>query len=243
MAASMWTDLANQAGERFAVPPALLLSLIDMESGGDPNSVNPVSNATGLMQVTKIVLKDYNQRHNKNLSLEDIKDPETNISIGAELLRRISLTYEKYNKLPPLWGNRAYVAMIVLGWNAGYSNASGVSYILSQLQEKNIGKERWSLDLISQAASNLPKASPFLREPRRILWSRKVIDRYMGIEKEEAKKLVAEAKPGLSGGTKVLLYGGLGAAALGAGYFLLSGKEESEESPGTAPIVINFRAK
>lgn len=229
---SQWTELANHFGAQYAVPPALILALIDMESGGDPNDVNPRSHATGLMQVTKVVLRDYNKRHGKSYTLEDLKDPELNIKIGAELLRRISMAYQKHNALQPSWGNTAYVGLVVLGWNAGYSRASGVSYVLTRLQAAGIPRSQWNIRTVVDASKKLENASQYLKS-RSPAWAFKVVETYSKITKRAGRRVAqaerkAEGKE-WSGTKKVLVYGGVAAGTIGLGYWLWN--KHSEKVP------------
>ena len=193
MATSQWTELANRYGAQYAVPSGLILALIDMESGGDPNDVNPNSNATGLMQVTRTVLIDYNKRHNLSLTLEDVKDPETNIRIGVELLRRIALTYEKHNGMKPQWSNSAYVGLIVLGWNAGYSRKSGVSYVLARMAAAGIPKTNWNVRSVQESAQRLENASVWIKT-RSLAWVYKVVELYNKIVNRANKRVAKEER-------------------------------------------------
>ena len=241
MALSQWTELANHYGARFSVPPGLILSLIDMESGGDKDEVHLRSHATGLMQITLTVLKGYNERHNLSLTMQDLKDPELNVRMGAELLKRISMMYEKHNNLTPNWGNRTYVGLIIFGWNAGYSAKQGVSFVLSKLQSAGVPKNRWNLDMVYDAALKIPYAFRKLKEispdelPRRFAWSKKVNGRFFGIEKN-ARKRVAKASDGekkeWSTGKKAIVYGSVGAGLLTAGYFILSKSDVEQSATG-----------
>jgi len=50
-------------------------AIAQIESSLNPLAYNQTSRATGLYQITPICLKDYNQYHTKNLTLNDMKNP------------------------------------------------------------------------------------------------------------------------------------------------------------------------
>jgi Transglycosylase SLT domain len=234
MANSQWTGLANQMGEHFGVPPALILSFIDMESGGNPLSVSSTG-AVGLMQLTGGVLKSYSERNNLNVTKQDVmNDPELNMRIGTEYIKRIALLYQKYNGLAPRWDNKTYIHLIAMGYNAGPSVQGGVSYVLTQLAKSGIGKERWSLETILKAAQKLPQAQTFYRNATRsATWYKGVADLYFRISKiADDKQAAAINQPTSddkwSTGKKILVFGGIATAA-GIAYALF-GKESSSDN-------------
>jgi len=92
--------------ERYAghVPVAFIRALVHGESGGDSQKENPVSHASGLLQITDIVRKDWNTAHqDAPVSRSDLFDPEINVRIGAALLNRIVQTYRRHPTLKPDW--------------------------------------------------------------------------------------------------------------------------------------------
>lgn len=48
------------------------------ESSDNPNAFNKGSGATGLFQITKPVLTDYNKAHHTNYTMRDLYDPDLN---------------------------------------------------------------------------------------------------------------------------------------------------------------------
>lgn len=234
MASSQWTELANRYGMMYSIPPALILALIDLESGGDPSKVaaDPRSNATGLMQITGVVIKGYNERHDASLTRADMVDPETNIKLGAETIRRIALVYKKYNGLEPKWQDPSYVGLVVMGWNMGYSRKSGVSYVLSRMQAAGVPKSQWSPKTVHESALQLKNVSPWIRE-RGTGWTNAVVKRYFKIidvaTKNVAKQQRKEAGKEWSTGKKVLVYGGVAAGVVGTGWWLFNRNKKVEE--------------
>lgn len=72
--------LVDEAARAADLDSALLMAVIDVESGGDPQAVSP-KGATGLMQVTP----DTGARHGAT----DLFDPRQNLAAGARYLRQL----------------------------------------------------------------------------------------------------------------------------------------------------------
>lgn len=78
-----WTSLATTASKKYGVPLSWILSIIFVESRGNPNAINAeVPPGVGLMQITDMGLK-------RGLSNAQLMDPATNIDIGVAFLSRI----------------------------------------------------------------------------------------------------------------------------------------------------------
>lgn len=82
--ASDWGWLAAQAGERHGVDPALVLSVIAAESGGDPDPPHRPGDGWGLMQVTEPTAAWLEGRP---VSPNELRDPAYNVSLGTRYLR------------------------------------------------------------------------------------------------------------------------------------------------------------
>ena len=92
----------------------LLTCLTWKESGWNPAVVNPRSGSTGLMQMTKIAVKDVNQ-HNPNgdqYTMTDMKDAVLNIQAGTYYLQI----------LLGRWKNDQVTALNHFGTGPGYSD-------------------------------------------------------------------------------------------------------------------------
>jgi soluble lytic murein transglycosylase-like protein len=72
--------LVNEVARIADVDGALLMAVIDVESGGNPQAVSP-KGATGLMQL----MPDTGMRHGAS----DLFDPRQNIAAGARYLRQL----------------------------------------------------------------------------------------------------------------------------------------------------------
>lgn len=59
--------------------------IIQIESSGRPDVVSD-KGAIGLMQITPIALKDYNQRYGTQFTINDLRDEELNRVIGDNIL-------------------------------------------------------------------------------------------------------------------------------------------------------------
>ncbi len=86
----------------------IISAIIEVESGGNPNAVGK-NGETGLMQISKLVLEEYNENgpiqkqkvkrgwieHRQIIFAEDLLDPRINKIIGEWYLRRIRDHYLK----------------------------------------------------------------------------------------------------------------------------------------------------
>lgn len=77
-------QVIEQGGYPF--PPALILAVIQAETGGTPGQVNTRSGATGLMQIMPITLKDYNKRNKTSYVMDDLrKDTDNSILLQVRV--------------------------------------------------------------------------------------------------------------------------------------------------------------
>ncbi len=93
-------------------------AIIQIESAGNPRAYNKNSGARGLMQITPIVLKEWNNLHpNEKCSLNDLYNPEINKKIGIWYLEnRIKRIY-----LPNV-GLTGSIENILAAYNWGIGN-------------------------------------------------------------------------------------------------------------------------
>jgi soluble lytic murein transglycosylase-like protein len=125
--AHAYDDLIREAAEKYDLEPALIRSVMRMESGFDPFAVSRVG-AMGLMQLMPAVAKE--------MGVSDPFDARENIMAGSHLLRNLlerhngnlALTLASYNagpgavasygnRVPPFKETRNYVKRIT-GWIA-----------------------------------------------------------------------------------------------------------------------------
>jgi hypothetical protein len=200
--------------ERYAghVPVAFIRALVHGESGGDSQKENPVSHASGLLQITDIVRKDWNTAHLDALvSRSDLFDPEINIRIGAALLNRIVQTYRRHPTLKPDWASRRYAELVALGWNAGYSDRGGVGLAVTELEAAGAKPADVTVDSVARVAGQLPNASQFVSRADRVAYAKAVADLYLG---SKQSKVVA-ARGGITGPVVIAALGVLGLAHFG----------------------------
>lgn len=210
MVSASWDPLiARYAG---AVPVAFIRALIHGESRGDPTKENPVSHATGLLQITEIVRRDWNAAHpSAPVSQAALFDPEVNIRIGAALLNRIVQVYGRHRALKPDWGARRYAELVALGWNAGYSDAGGVGLAVSQLEAAGVPTEGVTVDSVVHTAAGLRKASRFVSNPDRVSYAKAIADLYLG----SARSPVVASAGSAAGPVVIAALGVLGLAHFG----------------------------
>ena len=75
-----YSDWVNDAAQQYGLDPALLAGMIDIESGWNPNAVNPSSGATGLGQFLATTAADE--------GLTDPTDPQASIYAMAKYLAK-----------------------------------------------------------------------------------------------------------------------------------------------------------
>ena len=80
-------------GVSLTIFPSLLIAQINpeiiatIESSNNPKAFNAMSGARGLMQITPICLKHYNQVHKTSHSVEELFDAEFNKRVGTWYLK------------------------------------------------------------------------------------------------------------------------------------------------------------
>jgi len=77
-----WWDKIKYYASMFNLDPVLVASIIQVESGGNPNARNPNSTATGLMQVI------YSTAIEMGVAPENLTDPDWNLYAGCKYLRK-----------------------------------------------------------------------------------------------------------------------------------------------------------
>lgn len=93
--------------------------IIQIESGGNPNAYNKHSGAIGLMQITPICLKEYNQRYSSKeiwVRPEEIYDYCYNTKIGSWYINKRIPELLCHYRLPDTIDNR------LIAYNFGIGN-------------------------------------------------------------------------------------------------------------------------
>jgi soluble lytic murein transglycosylase-like protein len=146
---------------RAAAPLEFIKVLIKHESSFNPNSdmglrksIYSPGAAKGLMQVVHDAREDYNKRFMTGYSYKDLFDPDVNIKIGTDLLNRIILSYNRNHpeSLATNWNDPRWVELLVLGWNAGYSEGGGVGKVVAALERAGIPKDKITVDNVVASA-------------------------------------------------------------------------------------------
>lgn len=162
---------------RGRLPIEYVRALVERESDGNPTA--RAGSAMGLMQVTPVVLTDYNKRHGTAYTREHLLEPATNVAIGCELLRLIVASYGKHHpRLATLredWANPRFVELLTFGWNAGFSEAGGVGRVARYFE--GLGAIEVDIDQVS-AHAKLAGASKHLSNPAKVAWSKGVAALY-----------------------------------------------------------------
>jgi soluble lytic murein transglycosylase-like protein len=101
-----WGTLARANALRYNLPPSVVLSIIAVESDGNPNASGPAGEK-GLMQLTRIALQEVNNREGTAVSFDALTDPGTNIRVGSAYLARCLSVLKNMD-------------LAIQGYNAGY---------------------------------------------------------------------------------------------------------------------------
>jgi soluble lytic murein transglycosylase-like protein len=119
-------DLVNEAGQRTAIDPAFIASVIKAESGNNPRAVSP-KGARGLMQLMPQTASQ--------LGVANSFDPSANVDGGTRYLQALLEQYhgdaqkalaaynagphrvQQYRGVPPYHETRTYVARVINDYN------------------------------------------------------------------------------------------------------------------------------
>lgn len=161
---------------REEIPLEYIRALSWHESRFNPNSQNKGSKATGLLQVTPVVVSDYNERHKTVYKLDDMKDPEKGVKVGLDTLNRIVDAYRNNHRdtLYPDWKSKRFLELLTLGWNAGYSRVAGVQYVVAEMEKAGLPFGAITVDTVHEQAKRLPKATRHLRNEAKIRYAHAV---------------------------------------------------------------------
>jgi hypothetical protein len=158
--------------------PAQFLALTALrESRLDPEADN--GTARGLLQITRIALAEYNRTRGTAYTWADLTDPEINVRIGAGLVADIVRDYRNAGvaELRPDWLSREWVALLTLGWSAGYSRASGVIHVARTLKQE---RQPVTARSVVERAKTLPTAHRQLARPAKLAWAEEGAAMYFG---------------------------------------------------------------
>jgi hypothetical protein len=202
------------------VPPDFLRALAYRESGLDPNRVNPTSRATGLFQITAPVLKDYNRANATSYALDDVRDPVLATKIAVFHIGRIIALWKPVPALGADFGDRRWLELLVLGWNAG---PSAVLKVARRLTEIGVPPERITAASVNEAAQKMSPGS-WIARPERLGFARLVAATYA--DRGARGRLVAS----LRGDTSDVTGPAVLAAALGVGAVVAAAKGAEAEA-------------
>jgi len=160
------------------IPVEFMRALAKLESDFDP--LDTQGPAWGLMQVVEVVRRDFYKKTGRAAERGDLLNPELNVEIACGVISRITKNYHKHHPqtLRVNWRDRRWVELVVAGWNAGYSEAAGVGYVVGEMERRGARAADVTIDTMQRAALDLPKASRFLKMPARLRWWRRVADAY-----------------------------------------------------------------
>lgn len=168
------------------IPVEFMRALVKHESDFDPfDTQGP---AWGLVQVVEVVRRDYFKQTGRVGRREDLLDAQTNVRVACDLLAKISKAYQRNHSgtLAINWNSRRWIELFVAGWNAGYSEAAGVGYVVGQMERRGASAGDVTVETMQAAALELPRASRFLQMPARLRWWKRVADAYAAQQSGQA---------------------------------------------------------
>jgi len=176
-------DPARRLSRRFdatfaryglGLPVPYLRALAAGESGLNP------ADPKGLINVVRVAREDFNRRHHTGFTAADLTDRKISVVIAADTLRTIIANYARHHpavrNLREDWSNRAFVELLTFGWNAGFSEASGVGRVARYLEAR--GQTEIRLDDVVRAAHDAGTSHWLWAHPKKVAWTRGVVGRY-----------------------------------------------------------------
>ena len=164
-----------------SIPLPFLRALAKHESDFDPSDTD--GPAHGLLQITEKVRKDFNSRFGTSHPRSHLLDPDVNVEIACELIARIAkaLPANHPRAIPnPSWRDPRFVGLVTLAWNAGFSEAAGMGFVLGQMEAAGISPQDINIDSVREFSLLIPDdKAKFLRLPIRVEFARKVVRDYM----------------------------------------------------------------
>jgi soluble lytic murein transglycosylase-like protein len=156
------------------VPLEYVRTVVKHESDFRPDAATGA--ARGLMQITPVALRDFNERYGSAVTPSDLLDPTINVRIGCDLLDRIVKSYARNHprSLATDWTSRRFAELVYLGWNAGYSESGGVGLVVDLLEASGIVGGAVTIDAVHAMAKATPAASRHLRNADKIAYAHKV---------------------------------------------------------------------
>ena len=117
MALASPTIAFSEDSEQSVLTENIISRLIYAESTDNPNAYNPRTGATGYMQITPIVLEEWNMLNpSRKYTMDEMYDITKNLEVGKWYLARLENHYLPFYNLEPSLEN------IIVAWNWGPNN-------------------------------------------------------------------------------------------------------------------------
>lgn len=94
-----------------------IFSIIEIESSWNPEAESPY--ARGLMQISKVALKDVNRLYNYSYTYDDLFDPFINVIVGLCYLHFLKKLVDKYVKSTYPEEYRKLLVIMAYNWGIG----------------------------------------------------------------------------------------------------------------------------
>ena len=102
----------------------LILAIIAVESGGDPNAIGDGGDAFGILQIHSAYVQDAAEYAKADWTHEDAFDPETSKEIFAAYMKR----YARDSRRPEGMSREEFIARIHNGGPNGFKKAATLRY-------------------------------------------------------------------------------------------------------------------
>ena len=138
MTVADYRELIDANARRTGIPAALIAAVIEEESGGQA-AVESRMGAVGLMQIVQRV-------HQGCGTVNELKDPVTNIKCGTEILLNYNIWVCRSLNLPsPNWTDSGVIMRTLGSYNAGPGNVVGIPLPQWPAETKRYVQNVWSL--------------------------------------------------------------------------------------------------
>jgi soluble lytic murein transglycosylase len=108
-------NIVSEIAQELSIEEAVLMAIIKTESDCNPLAYNKYTNAMGLMQITPVALKHVVQLSGKEVRLDDLYEPRTNIWVGAFYLKWLKFYFDRKFSGISTW----HLTFMAYNWGIG----------------------------------------------------------------------------------------------------------------------------
>lgn len=127
-----------QIGQQYNISPELILAMIEVESGGEPDAISS-SGCIGLMQVKEKFATERMER----LGVTDLYDPYSNILVGVDILSELAKRHYDVPLVLMAYNEGEYSGVIEQAESGEYSNYAKKIMARAEELEEQAGKKAY----------------------------------------------------------------------------------------------------